>query len=318
MTVGIHYSKTIIIWGNNMLPLILGISGLVLSTEEKELFATNKPHGVILFKRNCNSREQIISLTSEIKTIIGPDVKIFIDQEGGRVARVKPPIACKEYPNMEFFGEIYKVSGRDVAIQKIEQNFFELMSELKVLGIDVTCAPVCDLRHIGAHDIVGNRSFGTDVQIVIDLCIAALDGIHRAGGEGVIKHIPGHGRSMHDSHLALPHVDTGLEELESTDFAIFKALANKCPYAMTAHIIYSCFDTENTITTSCAAINYIRENIGFTGMLMTDDLDMKALSGTLEDKTKASLDAGCNIALQCSGKIEDIATIIGAMHHSHH
>ena len=296
-----------------MLPVILGISGLTLSTDEKELFTKNKPHGIILFKRNCDSREQIIALTSEIKTLIGNDIKIFIDQEGGRVARVNPPIARKEYPNMEFFCEIYKTSGRDVAIQETEQNFFELMSELKELGIDVTCAPMCDLRHIGAHDIVGNRSFGTDVQIVIDLCIAALDGIHRAGGEGVIKHIPGHGRSMHDSHLDLPHVDASLEELESTDFAVFKALANKCPYAMTAHIIYSCFDTQNTITTSRAAIDYIRENIGFTGMLMTDDLDMKALSGTLEEKTKASLDAGCNIVLQCNGKIEDMRVVVSTI-----
>ena len=296
-----------------MLPVILGISGLTLSTEEKDLFKQNKPHGIILFKRNCASREQIIALNTAIKAI-DSEVKIFIDQEGGRVARIKPPIASKEHPNMEFFGSIYKEEGRDIAIQKTEQNFFELMSELKELGIDVTCAPVCDLRHIGAHDIVGDRSFGTDVQVVIDLCIAALDGIHRAGGEGVLKHIPGHGRSMHDSHLDLPKVDTSLEELEKTDFMIFKALANKCQYAMTAHIIYSCFDRENTITTSRSAIDYIRENIGFTGMLMTDDLDMKALSGTLEEKTKAALGAGCNIALQCSGKIDDIATVITSIH----
>lgn len=301
-----------------MLPVILGISGLTLSTEEKELFIKHKPHGIILFKRNCDSREQIIALNKSIKNLMGDDVKIFIDQEGGRVARVKPPIINKEYPNMEFFGDIYKKDGRDIAIHKTEQNFFELMSDLRELGIDVTCAPMCDLRHIGAHDIVGDRSFGTDVQVVIDLCIAALDGIHRAGGEGVIKHIPGHGRSMHDSHLDLPKVETSLEELEKTDFAVFKALANKCQYAMTAHIIYSCFDRENTITTSPSAIDYIRKNIGFTGMLMTDDLDMKALSGTLEEKTKTSLDAGCNIALQCNGKIDDMIEVVNAMPHSHH
>lgn len=292
---------------------IFGISGLILSPEEKDFFSSNKPHGIILFKRNCQSKDQIMALTAEIKNIMGKEVKIFIDQEGGRVARVKPPIASKEYPNMESFGEIYKSQGPDQAMRQTEQNFFELMSELKRLGIDVTCAPVCDLRHIGAHDVIGNRSFGTDVQMVIDLCTAALDGIHRAGGEGVLKHIPGHGRSMQDSHVALPHVEARLEELEQTDFAVFKALANKCLYAMTAHIIYSCFDKENTVTTSKKAIDYIRENIGFTGMIMTDDLDMKALSGTLEEKTQASLGAGCDLALQCSGNIDDIIAVASAL-----
>jgi len=187
------------------------------------------------------------------------------------------------------------------------------MSELKLLGIDATCAPVCDLRHPGAHDIVGNRSFGTDLQIVIDLCIAALDGIHRAGGEGVLKHIPGHGRSMHDSHLDLPTIDTNLEELERTDFTIFKALADKCPYAMTAHIVYTCFDKKNTVTTSKTAIDYIRKHLGFRGMLMSDDLDMKALSGTLSERTKRSLQAGCDIALQCNGNMDDMKEVIEAI-----
>ena len=296
-----------------MLPVILGISGLELSHAEKQFFSTHKPHGIILFKRNCESGEQIIALNKEIKTLIGQDVKIFIDQEGGRVARVKPPIAAKEFPNMEFFGKIYKNEGRDIAIQKTEQNFFELMSELKLLGIDATCAPVCDLRHLGAHDIVGDRSFGTDPQIVIDLCIATLDGIQRAGGEGVLKHIPGHGRSMHDSHLDLPTIDASLDELEQTDFLVFKALADKCPYAMTAHIIYKCFDTENTVTTSKPAIDYIRKNIGFTGILMTDDLDMKALSGTLHERTARSFQAGCDIALQCNGNMDDMVQVVDAI-----
>ena len=292
-----------------MLPVILGISGLKLSDDEKKFFAQHKPHGIILFKRNCASRDQIISLNHEIKTLIDQDVKIFIDQEGGRVARIRPPIAEKIFPNMAFFGDMYKTQGHDIATRAVEQNFFELMSELKALGIDATCAPVCDLRHPGAHDVIGDRSFGTNVEMVINLCIAALDGIHRAGGEGVLKHIPGHGRSMHDSHLALPTIDASLEELESTDFAIFKALADKCLYAMTAHIIYKCFDIKNTVTTSKTAIEYIRHDIGFTGMLMTDDLDMKALSGTLGQKATLSLEAGCDIILQCSGNIENIIEV---------
>ena len=293
-----------------MLPVILGIAGPTLSTDERKFFTQNKPHGIILFKRNCESREQIIALNKEIKTLIGDDVTIFIDQEGGRVARIRPPIAEKNFPNMEFFGEIYKNKGRYEAIHAVEQNFFELMRELKSLGIDVTCAPVCDLRYPGAHDIVGDRSFGTDVQIVIDLCCAALDGIHRAGGEGVLKHIPGHGRSMQDSHHDLPIIDASLEELEQTDFAVFKALADKCKYAMTAHILYKCFDEQNTVTTSKAAIDYVRNNIKFTGFLMTDDLDMKALSGTLKDRTRRAFAAGCDVVLQCNGNIDDMTQVV--------
>lgn len=290
-----------------MLPAIFGISGAVLSTEEEDFLTKYKPHGVILFARNCKSREQIIALNQEIKSI-DREIKIFIDQEGGKVARVKPPIAAKEFPNMEFFGNMYK-QDKEAAIKAVEQNFFQLMSELRELGIDVTCAPVCDLRHIGAHDVIGNRSFGDNVQVVIDLASAALDGLRRAGGEGVIKHIPGHGRSMKDSHYALPIVETSLDELEQTDFAIFKALADKCRYAMTAHIIYTCFDTKNTVTTSKAAIDYIREQIGFHGMIMTDSLDMKALAGSMAEKTLASLLAGCDIALQCSGDMYDMAEV---------
>ena len=290
-----------------MLPAIFGISGTILSTAEKEFLQKYNPHGIILFNRNCESCEQIIRLNQEIKSI-NSEIKIFIDQEGGRVARIKPPIAAKLFPNMESFGDLYR-QDKAAAMKAVEQNFFELMSELKTLGIDVTCAPVCDLRYAGAHDVIGDRSFGADVQTVVDLASAALDGLHRAGGEGVIKHIPGHGRSMKDSHHALPVVDVSLEELRQTDFAIFKALASKCPYAMTAHIIYTCFDKENTVTTSKAAIEYIRDEIGFRGMIMTDSLDMHALSGTMREKTAASLSAGCDIMLQCSGDITEMLEV---------
>lgn len=287
---------------------IFGISSIVLTSEEKEFISHYKPHGIIFFKRNCESKEQIKALSDSIKSI-DSKIKIFIDQEGGRVARIKPPLAEKEYPNMEYFGEIYKNSSSEDAALAVEQNFFELMSELKTFGIDVTCAPVCDLRHKGAHDITGDRSFGEDVQMVIDLAKAALNGIHRAGGEGVLKHIPGHGRSKKDSHYDLPIVDASLEELKSTDFAVFKALANECKYAMTAHIIYNCLDDKNPITTSSEGIKYIREQIGFKGILMTDDIDMKALTGTSKDKTLSSLKAGCDIVLQCSGNIADMHSI---------
>lgn len=292
---------------------IFGISSIVLTKEEQEFIAKYKPHGIIFFKRNCESKKQIKALSDSIK-LIDSEIQIFIDQEGGRVARIKPPITEKTYPDMEYFGEIYKNSGPEKAIEAVEQNFFELMSELKTFGIDVTCAPVCDLRHKGAHDVIGNRSFGYEVQMVIDLAGAALSGIHRAGGEGVLKHIPGHGRSMKDSHHDLPIVDASLEELEKTDFAVFKALADKCKYAMTAHLIYTCLDDKNPITTSPTGINYIRTQIGFKETLMTDDINMKALPGTIEEKALASLQVGCDIVLQCSGDIADMqkATVAAA------
>lgn len=298
-----------------MLPAIFGIEGLTLSSAEKKIFSEHKPHGIILFKRNCESREQISALTNEIKSTIGLECKIFIDQEGGRVARIRPPIAEKEFPNMEFFGKLYNEKGKDQAVKAVEQNFFELMSELKSLGIDVTAAPVCDLRYTGAHDVIGDRSFSENPQIVIDLASAALEGINRAGGEGIIKHIPGHGRSICDSHKELPYIDASLEELEETDFIVFKALAQKCPYAMTAHIIYKCLDPDNTVTMSRKAIKYIRDHIGFKGMLMSDDIDMKALVGDTATKTQNILDAGCDIVLQCSGNINDIEKVVSVFIH---
>lgn len=284
---------------------IFGISSIVLSEGEREFIGKYKPHGIILFKRNCESKSQILALAESIKSIESA-IKIFIDQEGGRVARIRPPIAEKVYPNMEYFEQIAAEQGIEQAKTAVEMNFFELMSELKILGIDVTCAPVCDLRHKGAHDVIGDRSFGTEVEIVIALAMAALDGIHRAGGEGVIKHIPGHGRSTKDSHHDLPIVDADLEELKLTDFAVFQALADKCQYAMTAHLIYTALDKQNPVTTSPKSIEYIRDEIGFQGMLMTDDIDMKALDGSYEEKVEASLKAGCDIVLQCSGRIEDM------------
>ncbi len=295
-----------------MLPVIFGISGKILTDRERAMFTEHQPHGIILFKRNCESAEQIIALNKSIKEIL-PLTKIFIDQEGGKVARVEPPIAAKEYPNMEYFEKIYQTQGKESAIKAVERNFFELMSELKTLGIDVTCAPVSDLRTKDGHDVIGNRSFGSNVEIVIELCKAALDGIHRAGGEGVIKHIPGHGRATKDSHHEMPVVTASLEELEQTDFAVFKALASLCPYAMTAHVVYTCFDAKLPVTLSPVAIKYIRESIGFEGQLMTDALEMKALAGDMTSNAAAVLAAGCNIVLHCTGNIDEMGSIAMAL-----
>jgi beta-glucosidase-like glycosyl hydrolase len=292
---------------------ILGIAEMQLTDQEKLLLKDNLNlvHGIILFSRNIDSAEQLRELTSDIKSI-NPDCKILIDQEGGRVARLKPPIAKKIYPNMESFRELYQ-HDKDAAIFAVRDNFHELMSELKSFNIDITCAPLCDIRTKDTHDIIGNRSFGYDKDIVIDLAKAALDGIHKAGGEGILKHIPGHGRSSLDSHLSLPIVNESIEILEDSDFLVFKELATCCPYAMTAHILYSnCFD-DALATFSTKAINYIRNNIGFHGLLMTDDINMKALEGDTKSKTLKSLNAGCDIILECSGNFEIMSDVIKAI-----
>ncbi|MEY3196940.1 MAG: hypothetical protein RLZZ59_308 [Pseudomonadota bacterium] len=293
-----------------MLPVIFGISGTELSQGEIDFFAQHRPHGIILFGRNCKEATQIRGLTNSIKNILGTDVKIFIDQEGGRVARIKPPITETIYPNMAYFGEMYKIHGAQDAISAVKNNYFKLMSELKTFGIDVTCAPVCDIYYEGAHKVIGDRSFGSNLEIVVTLCKAALEGIHTAGGEGVIKHIPGHGRADVDSHLDLPVVSDSLKDLEGSDFAVFKSLSDSCPYAMTAHVKYTCLDEELPVTISKKCINYIRSDIGFTSQIMTDDICMKALGGTIQDRVGMSLKAGCDIILHCSGKIQEMVDVV--------
>jgi beta-glucosidase-like glycosyl hydrolase len=292
--------------------VIFGLSGPILTKAEQMLIEEHKPHGIILFSRNCQERQQIIALNKSIKNI-SPETKIFIDQEGGRVRRIKPPIGEKDFPSMEVFDKLYD-ENPDKAIEACEQNFFELMTDLKGLGVDVTCAPVCDIRYKGASDVIGDRAFGSSVGKVVALAKAALRGIQKAGGEGVIKHIPGHGRALTDSHHELPFVSTSLEELNKTDFAVFRELAPLCPYAMTAHVVYEALDPENSATLSKKVIDYIRTEIGFTGLIMTDALEMKALSEVpIKDRAVLCYEAGCDIALYCTGEMYGIKDIYTAL-----
>lgn len=290
-------------------PIIFGLAGTVLSDEERQFFEEHKPYGFILFKRNCDSRDQIISLVNDLKKISD---KIFIDQEGGRVARIKPPINHKTYPPAANFGAIAETKGLEAAKDAVRANYHELMSDLLELGINITCAPLADVHFAGAHDVIGDRAFSSDPSVVSALSLATLEGLRRAGGDGVIKHIPGHGRSMCDSHLDLPIVNASLEELEQIDFAAFKPLSKTATYAMTAHIIYTALDPDFPATLSKKVINYIRNEIGFTGILMTDDLSMKALKGDFAYLTRASLEAGCDLILHCNGNMEEMMQIAGA------
>lgn len=262
-----------------MKPFILGISGFKLTESEIELFKTNSVAGFILFSRNIESKLQLKDLTSSLKAIY-PDrsIPIYIDQEGGRVARIRPPVSKRLYPSAAHFAEIYD-SNPVSAKQELKANYIELMSELKSLGIDSPCAPVCDLYFEWANDVIGDRSYGATAEKVIALAKSAIIGIEHAGGVPFIKHIPGHGRARVDSHYDLPIVDAPLTELEDTDFRVFKELAREKVYAMTAHIIYTNLDKSLPATISPTVIKYIRDNIGFKGTLVTDDINMYALHG---------------------------------------
>lgn len=293
-----------------MIPAIFGIKGLSLSEEEVNFFKHYNPYGIILFSRNCESKEQIQKLTYAIRNIT-PDkhINILIDQEGGRVARIKPPISSKLFPTANSFGIIQQNNGLEIAKEAVYQNYKELMQELMDLGINITCAPVADLLIDGADSIIGDRSFSNDPYIVSELCVSALDGIESVGGDGVIKHIPGHGRALCDSHHELPFVNTALNILENTDFKSFQLLSNKAKYAMTAHVVYTELDKEQPATLSSKVIQYIRKNIGFTGCLMTDDLSMKALQGDLAYLAIKSLESGCDIVLHCNGEMSEMVSI---------
>lgn len=287
-----------------MLPVIFGLAGSVLSAEERSLFQRTNPLGFILFGRNVENRGQLSALTDSLREVTGRDnLPILIDQEGGRVARLGPP-EWLSWPPAETFAVAYN-KDPDKACQAARCNFEALGLELAEVGITVDCAPVLDVPQPGAHDIIGDRAFGTGIDSIVQLGAAALEGLAKAGIVGVIKHIPGHGRAGADSHLALPEVTASAEEL-ATDLAPFKALAY-APMAMTAHIRYSAWDEVQCATLSPRIVqSVIREQIGFDGLLMSDDLDMKALEGSIPELGVQALQAGCDVALNCWGRFDDM------------
>lgn len=305
-----------------MQPLFLGLAGLALNDDERALFRAANPAGYILFKRNVDSPDQVRALTQSLRDLAGRDVPILIDQEGGRVARLRPP-HWPEFPTGERFGLLYD-KAPITAIEACRLNALALAALLKDLGINVDCLPLLDVRDTQGHDIIGDRSFGTEPMVVSALGKAVLDGFRAGGICGVVKHIPGHGRARADSHLELPVVTASREELER-DFEPFRRLA-EAPMAMTAHITYTALDAARCATLSPDVIDFIRQDIGFGGLLMSDDLGMHALgnpqsgghppgSNALQDfgaRALASLDAGCDIALHCSGDFNEMRSIVEA------
>lgn len=286
---------------------IAGCSGLVLTPAERAFFAETRPFGFILFARNIADPGQVRRLTGDLRQAVGRKAPILIDQEGGRVQRLRPPHWRAWAPALDQIA----AAGPEMAARSMYLRARLIASELSELGIDVDCAPVADIARPETHEILKNRCYGTDPSAVIDCARATAEGLLAGGVLPVVKHIPGHGRASADSHLHLPRVTTGAPELEASDFAVFRALCDQ-PMAMTAHVVYDALDPDRPATVSPLAIATIREDIGFTGFLMSDDVSMQALSGSIGDRARASIAAGCDAVLHCNGDMDEMTEVAGA------
>lgn len=287
---------------------IFGCQGLALSEPERAFFRRADPLGFILFARNCDTPEQIAALVRELRdTVDRADAPVLIDQEGGRVQRLKPP-RWRQAPPARRFGELFKRDPR-AGREAVHLNMKLIAADLLALGIDVDCVPLLDVPVPGAHDVIGERAFALEPEVVADLGRVVAGTMLEMGIMPVIKHLPGHGRAGVDSHFDLPRVDTPVAELQHSDFLPFKALGNM-PWGMTAHVLYTAVDGSHPATTSAAVIDrIIRGYIGFDGLLLSDDLSMQALGGSLGERAAASLAAGCDIALHCNGKLEEMEPV---------
>ena len=288
--------------------MILGCAGLSLTPEEVALYRRERPWGFILFARNVKEPEQIRDLVAAMRETVGrPEAPVFIDQEGGRVQRLRPPLA-PNYPAGGALGALYQ-SDRDAGLRAAWLHARLHAFDLRRYGITADCLPVLDVPVEGASDVIGARAYGRDPQMVTTLGRAAAEGLLAGGVLPVMKHIPGHGRATADTHFELPTVHTPLDELRAHDFAPFKAL-NHLPVAMTAHVIYSAVDPDAPATTSHKVIEEIvRGEIGFDGLLVSDDTSMKALSGDFPSKSAAILAAGVDLVLHCNGVMEEMEGI---------
>jgi beta-N-acetylhexosaminidase len=297
-----------------MTPLILGLAGPMLSDAERAFFASIDPAGYIIFRRNVVDRRQLRRLTDDLRDLSGrPSLPILIDQEGGRVARMQPP-EWPAFPPAAAFDRLYDLAPIS-AIEAARANAQALGLMLSEVGITVDCLPLLDVRQPGAHDIIGDRAFGSDPLRVAALGRATLDGLRDGDAVGVVKHMPGHGRALADSHVELPVVDAPAGELDR-DLQPFTTL-NWAPMGMTAHVVYTVWDPERPASLSPIVIgDVIRGRIGFGGLLMSDDLGMHALHGSFGDRAAGVIAAGCDIALHCSGEMaemEQCAAAVGRM-----
>ncbi|MCA0889658.1 beta-N-acetylhexosaminidase [Qipengyuania flava] len=286
-----------------MTPAIFGIAGPSLSQEERAFFADADPAGYILFARNCEDKAQLRRLTDDLRSIHGREQLIIsIDQEGGRVARMKPPV-WQRYPAGEAFARLWDIAPAS-AIEAARANAEAMGRELAEMGITVDYHAPFDVRRKETDDVIGDRALGSDPLQVAALGRAVLDGMSRAGIVGCLKHMPGHGRATCDSHKELPHVAASDEDL-AVDLEPFRTLAAH-PLGMSAHIVFEAWDADHPATLSAKVIDeIIRQRIGFDGLLLSDDIDMQALDGTIPDRARRALEAGCDVVLNCWAKMDD-------------
>jgi beta-N-acetylhexosaminidase len=290
---------------------IYGLEGLELTRDERRFFRDADAAGFILFRRNCEDPQQLQRLTASLREISGrPDVPILIDQEGGRVSRMRPPV-WPAFPAAERFANLYRVAPSS-AIEAVRSNARALALMLRSCGINVDALPLLDVRQEGADDIIGDRALGSEPMQVAALGRAVLDGLASAGVVGIVKHMPGHGRALVDSHKELPVVTASAEELE-VDLEPFERLAS-APMGMTAHVVYTAWDPDRPASMSPFVIGeIIRGRIGFDGFLMSDDLGMEALSGDFGSRAAGVVAAGNDVALHCSGKMDEMIAVARAV-----
>ncbi|MGO4914957.1 glycoside hydrolase family 3 N-terminal domain-containing protein [Pseudogemmobacter sp. W21_MBD1_M6] len=284
---------------------ILGCSGSGLGQDEAAFFKEVKPLGFILFARNIETPDQTRRLTDALRDAVGFDAPILVDQEGGRVQRLGPPHWRGWLPPLDQMQALNKVDAR----RAMWIRYRLIADELRAVGIDSNCAPMADIARDNTHPFLKNRCYGTTLKGVVKAARDVADGLLAGGVIPVLKHIPGHGRAQLDSHKALPVVTEDRAALEAQDFAAFKAL-NDLPMGMTAHLVYDAIDPDFPATTSPIMIELIRKKIGFDGLLMTDDISMEALTGTVAHRAEAAIRAGCDVVLHCNGDLGDMQSVI--------
>lgn len=302
-------NKSFAYGATHALAAIFSVAGPILSQQERDFFREADPLGFILFARNCETPDQLRGLTAALKEAVGRDCPVLIDQEGGRVQRLKPP-QWTQYPPMKDFGDMAQ-NDMDRAREQLSETITALAKDLQNAGINVNCAPVLDVLTGDTHDVIGTRGFSTDPEIVSQLGLSVAWNLLAAGITPVMKHIPGHGRATADSHHNLPVVKASLDDLESADFVPFRELARSevapALWGMTAHIIYPEIDPDRPVTISPNGINkVIRGGLGFDGFLLSDDVDMKALDpfGDIASRTTQLIEAGCDAALYCHAEMK--------------
>ena len=292
----------------SMRAFITGVLGLELSADERDFLRSERPWGFIVFKRNVDTPEQVVRLVRELRDAVDrPDAPVLIDQEGGRVQRLRPP-HWPDYPAGAIFSRLYDIDPA-LGLSAARLSARLIAADLEELGINVDCLPLADVPVADADAVIGDRAYGTEPGKVSLIARAVTDGLEQGGILPVLKHIPGHGRATADSHLRLPTVDTSKIELERTDFAAFRPLAG-LPMAMTAHVVFSELDPAHPATTSATIIEQvIRGSIGFQGLLMSDDVSMNALAGSLAERTRAIVTAGCDMVLHCNGNFDEMREV---------